>query len=252
MARRMTQYLTRAEFLDRYFDYRPGEHVSIIEPTGGGKSFLLRQLLGVAGRQHPHLRRVILMPKPRSESTQETARILNYGITPTWPPFRWPWQPERDGHIFWPPHQRGDAEANSKQLADKFRYVYNDLYWSGDSVTVADDMHIHAQLGLMAELERDWTAGREAGAAVWGANQKPSGTIRAPISTYFYNAPTHLFLGRDSDERNTRRFSEIGGIDPHEVRGIVRNLRINRIGGHAVSDKLYIDKRGPYMAVIGP
>ena len=32
----------------------------------------------------------------------------------------------------------------------------------------------------------------------------------------------------------------------------MRNLRLYRIGNHTVSQKLYVDKRGPYMALIGP
>ena len=248
----MTQYLTRAEFLDRFWDYRDGEHVSIIEPTGGGKSYLLRQLLAATGKVRPHLRPVILMPKPRSETTAQTASALGYGITPSWPPVTWPWQPRRNGWVMWPGHIRGDADANRKQLGDKLRAATADQYWRGNSITVADDLHVHALLGLMRDFEDTWTAGREAGAGLWTANQKPSGTAQASVSTYNYNAPTHLFLGKDNDWRNTRRFSEIGGVDPDHVRRIVNTLRMNKIGQHTVSDKLYIDKRGPYMAVIGP
>lgn len=250
----MTQYLSRAEFLGGYWDYRDGEHVSIIEPTGGGKSYLLRQLLNATRQQRPHLRQLILMPKPRSDTTAQTAAALNLGVTPSWPPVTWPWQRKRDGWVMWPPHQHGDVKANREQLAEKFKAAIADMYWSGDSITVADDVYVLAVLlGLNPDLENHWTAGREAGAGLWSANQKPSGTQGGgSVSTFSYNAPTHLFLGRDRDERNMRRFAEIGGIDPAEVRSIVRELRIHRIGDNAVSDKLYIDKRGPYMAVIGP
>ena len=50
-----------------------------------------------------------------------------------------------------------------------------------------------------------------------------------------------------------KRFAEIGGgIDLAEVAGIVRNLRLYRIGDKTISQVLYIDTRGPYKCLIGP
>src|ERR1017187_7361274 len=38
-----------------YFDYRPGQHLALIEPTGGGKTRLKYQLLRAAMQQNPGL-----------------------------------------------------------------------------------------------------------------------------------------------------------------------------------------------------
>jgi hypothetical protein len=109
-------------------------------------------------------------------------------------------------------------------------------------------------MGLMTECEEYWTAGAEGGAALWGANQKPSGTVNGgSVSTYFYNAPMHYFFGRDNDARNIQRFGEIGGgLDPREIAHIVRNLKLYRIGGKTISQVLYIDARIPAKALIQP
>ena len=107
---------------------------------------------------------------------------------------------------------------------------------------------------LNDHIEEILVNGRAGGAAMWLALQKPSGTVNAGgITTYAYSSPTHFLFGKDTEERNLKRLSEMGGgIDSRRVEEIVRNLRLYRIGDHTVSQKLYVDKRGPYMALIGP
>ena len=140
------------------------------------------------------------------------------------------------------------------QVGAKMRAALKDLYWKGNCICLCDDVFVAAVLmGLNPDLEEWWTAGFEGGSGMWAPNQKPSGTLGSgSVSSFSYNAPNHLFLGRDTDERNVKRFSEIGGIDPAEVAYLVRNLRLYSIGDKSISEQLYIDKRGPYMALVGP
>lgn len=252
----MVLQLSRQEFLDEYFDYRRGEHLNAIAPTGAGKSHLLYQLSSVAMEQNPQLDFVSLMPKPQSPTTNRWAETLNLKEVSAWPPQRWPWQAKPNGYVFWPKHQAGiPAAENRAQLADHFRKALTTQYWKGDSIVFADDVYVLAALmGLNPEFEEYWTAGREAGAGLWSANQKPSGSKSGgTVSSFSYNAPTHLFLGRDTDDRNVQRFGEIGGgLDPRSIETLVRGLRHFRVNGETVSEMLYIDKRGPYMATITP
>lgn len=248
--------LSRDEFLADYFDYRPGEHLSAIEPTGGGKTHLVYQCADVAMRQNPGLSFASLMPKSRSPSTEQWAARLRLRETPTWPPpSRMFWQAAPRGYVVWPRHRRDlGAAANREQVAGHLRKALDGQYWAGNSITFADDLHVTAALmGLNPELEQLWTAGREGGAGLWGANQKPSGTQGGgSVSSFMYSAVTHLFLGKDTDDRNIRRFGEIGAVDSREVESIVRSLQVREINGNPVSDKLYIDKRGPYLVVLTP
>jgi ABC-type molybdenum transport system ATPase subunit/photorepair protein PhrA len=98
--------LTRDNFLENYWDWQPGEHVNLIEPTGGGKSHLLYQLLNQATRHNPGLSVATLMPKPIDPTTEQWKRQLKFGETERWPPERWPWQSR-------PPGLRPVAEAHS-------------------------------------------------------------------------------------------------------------------------------------------
>jgi hypothetical protein len=248
--------LDRPEFLGSYFDYRPGEHLSLIYPTQKGKSHLAWQLMRSALRRNPGLDAVSLMPKPNSPATARWARALDFRETPAWPPRKKLFEADPAGYVLWPPHRKDiSAAENRAQIAAVLREAMNALYWKGNCICFADDVFVLAVLmGLNPECEQFWTAGGEGGAGLWSANQKPSGTLGSgSVSSFSYNSPSHLFLGKDTDVRNVKRFAEIGGgIDPEEIAFLVRNLRLYPIGGKTISEVLYIDTRGPYKALIGP
>jgi DNA helicase HerA-like ATPase len=78
----------RAAFVRDYWDYNPGEHVTLIEPTQGGKTFLAGQLLEDLRGEIPA---TMLVMKPRDKTPAEVTRRLGYKEIPTWPPPpRWP------------------------------------------------------------------------------------------------------------------------------------------------------------------
>jgi len=247
----------RAEFLGERFDYQPGEHVSYIEPTQGGKTHLMYQCLDRAMAQNPDLRTVSLMPKSRDPATWKWAEQLDLKVIDGWPPPKGWFSEEPRGYVLWPKHLKGaPPEQNRAHLAGIFRKCLSDQFQRGDSITVADDIYVLAVLmDLNQDCEEFWVAGSAGGAGLWGTLQKPSGTIGGgSISSFTYNAPTHVFLGHDPDERNQKRFSEIGGVDPKMVSGLVANLPKHRIqtpgGIKNISGKLYIHKAG-YLARVG-
>jgi hypothetical protein len=248
---------TREEWLARKLDYRPGEHVGIWEPTQGGKTHLMYQMADVAMRRNPHLRVVSAMPKSRSPATRRWASALDLRIVDDWPP---PWSVSKPrGYVLWPRHMKDvPVEQSRARLSGIFRKMLSDQYQTGDSMTLADDVYVLAViLGLNMDCEEFWTAGAEGGAGLWAPNQKPSGTIGGgSVSSFSYNSPTHLVFGQDTDERNQKRFSEIGGgIDPKLIASIVPHLKRFPVstpeGVKNISEKLYVDKRGPYLCIVG-
>lgn len=248
--------LDRAEWLDSYFEYNPGEHVVIVEPTGGGKTHLMYQMLGAVIGEHPHLAPVAFMPKASDPSTAQWAKALNLRETPEWPPRRRLLQGKPAGYVLWPRHRMDLApDARREEVGKVLRTGLDDQYKRGSSISLVDDAHSAAtMMGLNSYIEEILVNGRAGGAAAWLALQKPSGTVNSGgITSFAYSSPTHYLFGKDTEARNLRRLSEIGGgVDSAKVESIVRNLRLYRIGKHTVSQKLYIDKRGPYMALIGP
>ena len=251
--------IPREVFLNEYFDYQPGEHVSFIEPTQGGKTHLAYQMLDVAMTRWPQLRTVSLMPKARDPATHSWAQRLNLEIIDGWPP-RKKWLADKPrGHVLWPKHLKGAGpEVNRAHLAVIFRSCLADQFRQGNAITLCDDVYnLAVLLGLNMDLEEHWTAGSGGGCGLWSTNQKPSGTVGGgAVSSFVYNSPTHLMLGHDPDARNIKRFGEIGGVDPRLVAETVAGLhkvRVQTAGGvRNISEKLYVSKAGPYLAIIGP
>jgi hypothetical protein len=251
----VVQFIERDEFLDDRLDIRPGEHVNIISPTGGGKSHLAYQCLERTLARYPYLRHCSFCLKGQDSTTAQWGQHLGLKEISDWPPpHRWPWQEIPAGYVLWPNQIRDDETANRAHMAEVCSRALNDQYWSGDSISFVDDSYIAAALLHMSpELDRHWIAGRSSRAGLWTALQKPSGTMQGGVSSFAYDSPTHLFLGRDNDKRNLQRLSEISisQIDPRQIADIVTNLAVRNINDSAVSEMLYLDRRGPYMAVVG-
>lgn len=252
--------LSRAEFLGTdggpgFFEYNKGEHLAVIEPTGGGKTFLAYNLLDAAMRQHPDLRVVSLMPKSGDPSTAEWAQRLDLRETPVWPPQPKLFKARPRGHVLWPPHPLDlDPLDRRKVVGGVLRKGMDDQLTRGNSITFLDDAHSACtMMGLNSHLEEMLVNGRAKGAGAWVAMQKPSGSVASgSVTSFVYSQPVHMFLGKDTEARNLKRLGEIGMFDSRETEEIVRNLRLYQIDGHTVSEKLYLNRNGPYRCLVGP
>jgi hypothetical protein len=260
-------WLSREEFLTGYFDYRPGQHLALIEPTGGGKTRFKYQLLQQAMAQQPQLTARVTIPKRRDSEAAAWNRALGLKETPTWPPPPLPpWQQKPPGYALWPKHltyRPGQdpmelLAADRRHVGQQMKNAALDSFQNGNCIHDCDDLYTQAVIlemnELFSEMLRD---GRSSLCGLWGADQKPSGTREGSVTSFFYNAPSWLFLGNDPDERNRDRFGEIGGVDRKYVSEVVKRLPIHEIGENAISDKLCICKAaagpyGPAMCIIGP
>lgn len=210
-----------------------GEHVTVIGPTGTGKSTLQRALLHK--RYEAGGAVCVLGTKTVDRTLDRWAREDGLTRVDTWPP-RWP------GH--WWDRPRGDAWARRVMLwprihepadlyasADLFRRAMVGMFTQGHWCLVADELWWLAdQLGLADELKAWWSQGRSAGLTVLGATQRP---VSIPLLAY--NSATHLFLFSDNDEANLARISGLGGLSSARVREMVRGLPFH--------DVLYVNTR---------
>lgn len=260
-------WLPRQPFLDDYFDYSGGQHLALIEPTGGGKTRLKYQLLKRAMEQNPHLRVKATIPKRKVAEAAAWNAALGLKETAEWPPKeKHFWEREPQGYAVWPKHLLGRPDEdpdmvltrNRDHITKIMKAAAQDSYQEGDCIHDADDIYVQAVvLGMNPFFSEMLTNGRELGCGLWGANQKPSGTRDGSVTSFFYNSPSHLFLGADPDENNRKRFGEIGGVDPKYVSHVVQHLTVRQFGKNAISDKLYICKaqagpEGPAMCIVGP
>lgn len=229
-----------ASFFDSW-EWRQGEHVTVLGPTGTGKTTLIRAAM--RKRYDAGGAVAVLATKSRDTGLESWARHDDLTIVQEWPPrpprrFRPPPDVETPHGpvpwnrrvMVWPrPLDRPLAELD-EITADVHRRALTDMFWSGDWCIAAEELWELHRIGLRSELEQCWTQGRSAGISLIGASQRP-----VQISLMAYSQPSHLFVFGDNDERNLDRLRGIGGMSGQEISRSVRALR-----GH---DVLYIGTR---------
>jgi hypothetical protein len=214
----------RDVFIREVFDYHPGDHVTVLAPTGGGKTQLAYGLLGQVAT--PELPARVLVMKPRDSTVEKFTKAHHFKVVRDWPPpaLRSRLQKTPAGYVVWPT-ETGDPDRDDYRHAELFRRVIRDDYTAAGkghpNITFADETYsLEKELGLEVDLRRMWTKGRSVGAGLWAASQRP-----VWISRWAFQAQ-HLFLGNDPDVDMNKRYGEIGGgIDPDLVRTLTAQLK---------------------------
>lgn len=229
------------EFLDEVFDYRPGEHVTILAPSGGGKTHLSYELLEVTAR--PELQAIVFVMKPRDETVDKFTKRTGFRIVRQWPPpVRARLQSKPAGWALWPKTSYDPDVDESRQFAI-FKSAIQDSYRKGDRILFADETYsLENELphgGLTKWLRTVHTKGRSMRCGIWSASQRA-----AYINRWAYQAH-HLFLGHDPDDDAQKRLSEIGAaVDKGLVREVVAGLR--------QYEWLYIHRDSRTMCIVEP
>lgn len=225
----------RDYFLDEVWDHNPGEHVTIIAPTGGGKTQLGYELLARStSHEHPG---IVLCMKPRDATVESWNSELGYRKVKTWPPTPSLVYPKPTGYTLWPQHTF-DPDRDEAHLYHQMRAALLHSYRKGNRAVFADELYgLTNDLDLEKELITVWSRGRSMGTSIWGATQKPT-----HVPLWAYNQAEHLFLAYDPDKRARDRFKEIGGVDPRLVEQAVMSLK--------KWEFLYIKRDGPHMCII--
>lgn len=191
-------------------DWRQGEHITLIGPTGRGKTELLINAI------HPHPYVVFLGTK-RVDDTQRELSANG---------FRTISDPAEVNHeiakryLFRPPFPKVSARELKSRHAHLFREVlmrcFRQTAWT---VALDEARYLAHFLGLSDELELLWLQGRSQGNTVIAATQRPR---YIPLEAY--DQATHLYFWRDSDLQNIGRIAEIAGLNRRAVLATVPRL----------------------------
>jgi len=247
--------LSRDDFINEVFapHYEGGEHVTIVGPTGCGKTTLCFEMIDSIAT--PELPAIICVKKPKDKVIEEWLKLTGFKKTEVWPPItKRNWNPrnkrvavgqKQRGWVVWPKQSLKDIEVDQEKLSKDFKKVLNDCYRHGDRIVFIDDLVGFAQeYNLSKVMTTIYMEGRAMGCGLFGAIQRP---YHAPV--IMYGAAKHVVLFKDPDQRSVDRFKEIGGIDPEIVEEEVFKLKAHEalyIGRNMAPDGV-----SPAIAIIG-
>lgn len=201
-------------FYDR-FRWRQGEHVTLVGPTGSGKTTLGLAIL--PKRRYT----LVLAAKPKDPLISDLKK-QGYTISRDWPPP--PIEITGGRVVYWP--KMKDPEDVIAQR-DGFAAALADAYRQGGWTIFIDELQYVTDrefLGLAPLAKLLWQHGRSLNVSIVGGTQRP-----AHIPLAAYSQATHLFFWRSNDAADLKRLREIGGaIDPKGLQAAILALEGHR------------------------
>lgn len=204
--------------------WEQGEHVSLVGPTGGGKTTLALALL----RKRDGAT-VALASKPSGKDPVLLGlRRDGFKLCTSWPP---PALTHRV--LLWPKFEEMSDVAEQRRV---FLEALEDVFVSGRWCIFADDISwLIKPLNLEAHFRSIWQMGRSLKVSLVVSSQRP-----AWIPLEAYSQATHVFFWRTNDRRDLDRIGGLGGQDERTIRHLVRHLRHHEV--------LYVNTRTGQLA----
>lgn len=250
---RSVQWTSHVDWLRDHL--RPGEHISVITSTGGGKSYLVTEgLLKLPALQHAR----VLMVDDKGDDP--TTLAWGYPIS-EYPLGMGAQLRARDR----PPHYRlvvpdwtwsssGRHEAGAERARRIVGRALDAFYAQAQnpahpgapedaraSVVVIDELYALTasrppSLNLGPLVVRNWRKGRYRALTQIALTQEP-----AWVPGETYSQPTHLYLGQIQDSRRRDRLQEIGG-NTEVISQLVAELDEHEF--------LFLGNKGRHMSIV--
>lgn len=211
-------------FLENW-KWRQGEHVTLIGPTGQGKSTLIEEI------EYRRKYVIVLVTKKRDAIVSKYVK-RGYKRLTSWRGVSEDVYPKV---VLQPPFAKDEPKERIQQ--DEFRYALDRVFeYGGYSVVIEEAEYMVKDLKLDRQVRRLWQQGRSLGVSVVAGTQRP-----AFIPVVAYSSATHLFFFRSTDEYDLQRMGGLGGMSNKTIREAVSMLESHQV--------LYLNTRTGEMLI---
>lgn len=215
--------LAWGDFIDTRFRWPQSQHVSLVGPTGKGKTYLARAILP--------LRDYVTVLGTKPEDPELSAFVRGgYQRIRAWPPHAL-----NNRAILWPKFKGAHDIPGQRET---FSHAITEVFGKGgrwcfyiDEATYFSDM-----LKLGDELKLVWRQGRALKMPLVAACQRPAWVPRE-----MFSEATHIFAFRITDARDIKTIAGMGSLDARAVTQTIHQLQ-----GHEV---LYLNTEDGTMIV---
>jgi len=202
------------------FDWKQGEHVAAIAPTGAGKTTLFKHILPI--RKY----NIFFGTKPDDKLYHQILKS-GYVRKESFDEIK-PWE---NNILLWVKQRKTISETIDAQR-EAFRDALNSIViQKGWTVWIDEAKYLSQMLGLKEELTYCVEQLRSIDSTVICGAQRPAFLPPSVLA-----GSTHVFLWKTTDRRDQEKLSDIGGIDASIVRNEAKSL-----GKH---EFIYIKSRG--------
>lgn len=192
-----------AEFRES-LDWQQGEHVSIVGPTGTGKSVFARALLPMRAYT------AVLSTKPKDATLDQLVREHGYRRMAEWAP-----RPNERRVLLWPRLTKVDQWREARPT---YQRALERIYTAGNWSVCLDEARVVCDerrpfLGLAPFMRLLWTQGRSLGVSIVAGTQRP-----AWVPPEMFDQATHLVFFKDGSANNLKTIGGLVGLDDRTIR----------------------------------